>query len=733
VLPLKFNQVLLISEDGVEKTWRILAPAKPENGINVMVFIPDSISQWKKSRLAGVPVMLLRRISNDEIEALDHQGVIKPIFLEPQYQYRKMIGELKASHQKVFKHRSEVMKRFLDTFELGDTLLRTGAVHLLVREAMLRCKVSEKHVYDLFHRLCWFGLEAGSLNPSFHRCGAPGKPRPWNEGMKKVGAKPLPVKLGLIESDPQIGMTAAEVLRIVDFFNSLRDPKLNFEVKYLAYLEKYYVQNYILKDDKRVPVPPGKGMYPTKKQIKYALKSHFSEIELLRQKLYVKEYLRNYRGLKGHSWEGIAGPGHRYAIDATIGDIYLRSRINAAWIIGRPIVYFIVDIKSTAIVGFHVCLEGPSWKAAMSAIFSMLNPELVADLWGLEHEQVLYPAPSLPYEFICDRGEFLSKASQETAQELSYQLQYNPAYRPELKSSVEVIHRIEKDAQYPFIPGAIDSRKRAVEARVVPEDGVFTIVDFVEFIAREVKHHNLHSSRDYLMTDDMIGLGVEPTPSGIWKNGHEQMMGYGKETSFAKTVAHFLPAIEATVTKKGIYLGALEYRLPFENDWSAYARNFGYFKIDVHYFHGSLSKVFWINKDDPEGTSVVTLELSPHALADAHLTTYEWLDARSIQKINAGDRIHLAVISKLEKMAATKDQVTLATEVRDAAKATSEVKINPSEARRLERDIPQSSLILQDIPIDLDSEDSDAWDREFDNLMAMSYGTPGEHVGGHYG
>lgn len=54
---------------------------------------------------------------------------------------------------------------------------------------------------------------------------------------------------------------------------------------------------------------------------------------------------------------------------------------------------------------------------------------------------------------MCDRGEYLLKGHRETAMKLSPLTSYAPPYRGDMKGLVEVLHRIEKDAQLLFVPG----------------------------------------------------------------------------------------------------------------------------------------------------------------------------------------------------------------------------------------------------------------------------------------
>lgn len=53
----------------------------------------------------------------------------------------------------------------------------------------------------------------------------------------------------------------------------------------------------------------------------------------------------------------VLGPGSRYEIDATIADIYLVSDSDRACIVGRPTIYFVVDVFSRMVVGFILVLR----------------------------------------------------------------------------------------------------------------------------------------------------------------------------------------------------------------------------------------------------------------------------------------------------------------------------------------------------------------------------------------
>jgi hypothetical protein len=241
-------------------------------------------------------------------------------------------------------------------------------------------------------------------------------------------------------------------------------------------IEAEYVTQYDMTGSKPVPVLT-QGTYPTLHQFRNLVDFETKAYERSRLLTTAGHFNRNMRGLRGHAHDDVPGPGYVYAIDSTIGDIYLRSSIDASWIVGRPIVYIVVDVWSTAIVGFYVCLEGPSWRTAKLALFSTFgDPMLVASLWGSPHGLMLDPVPGVPGMLLCDRGEYLSMGASADSVTIGMNTAFNPPYRPDLKGPVEVLHRIAKDEQIrSFLPGAIDARRREYDLRTDPRDSALTL------------------------------------------------------------------------------------------------------------------------------------------------------------------------------------------------------------------------------------------------------------------
>ena len=80
------------------------------------------------------------------------------------------------------------------------------------------------------------------------------------------------------------------------------------------------------------------------------------------------KYERDIRPVLGSVYEEAPFPGALYQIDATIGDVYLVNDFDRTRLIGRPVIYIVIDTFSRRIVGWAVTLEGPNSTSARLAL-----------------------------------------------------------------------------------------------------------------------------------------------------------------------------------------------------------------------------------------------------------------------------------------------------------------------------------------------------------------------------
>lgn len=116
---------------------------------------------------------------------------------------------------------------------------------------------------------------------------------------------------------------------------TIASPKPSMPERCDRILASHFVKRYRYEGDQLVAVDLKQGEYPNRAQIRRVLEVEIPRLERLLQRTTKGHYLRSLRGARGRSWCGVAGPGHAWQIDSTIGDVYLRSSLNRAWIVGR--------------------------------------------------------------------------------------------------------------------------------------------------------------------------------------------------------------------------------------------------------------------------------------------------------------------------------------------------------------------------------------------------------------
>lgn len=684
-----FNATLRIESDDLQGFYRIVATPPGLSYVWIAFAAP-----WEAAGENLACPGSLSKIEKATLEAFEAAGKLADVDLQPPGKFLAPISALTVAEKSRWERRCELMKPFLDYQAVCDALERSRGIGPLVKLAMADGKGGRASVYRLWATLCQYGFDQASLMPRFDKCGAPGVARPITPTRRKAGAKTLNERLGNPEPNPQAGVTEEDRIKIIHYYRMLSKPEKSFRQIFKETILRGYVTKYQQVGSERLPILPKQGTFPNLRQFRNVVEFDVKRLERVLRKTTQGHFDRNMRGLRGRSYDGVAGPGHVYAMDSTIGDIHLRSSINRAWPIGRPIVYIVIDVWSTAIVGFYVCLSGPSWNTAKLALFSAFcDPRLLAELWGFEFVEVLNPYPTAPYMVLGDRGEYLSCGARETCAQLAINFMINAAYRPDLKGLVEVVHRIAKDEQFRFLPGAIDARRRELELRTYAKESVLTLREYVAFLHGIFNHYNLFADRSHRLTSEMIAADVMPSPAGLWRFGHDVGIGYQKDMPQNRLLSGLLQQKVAVSRRDGFFLESLQYDAPIaqEQNWSALARNFDFAEKTVFQFPGSTSRIWW---PDQAG-GLHEFKLRNNALAPANVSVDEWRDALMYDHAKKNDRQYLRLQAELEMLDRQTATIKRAQELtREAEHNYDGPKLTMREARQLEN-LPSTTTMPQ--------------------------------------
>lgn len=537
-------------------------------------------------------------MSSVELTDLLQSGDVKVIeAVPPTYMMieedRIPVGCRLARDQRWEKIRSLVEGRGLKEVLYPDTMGRVIYAHAE------RIGVPAKSLYRLLYKFLAYGMIRNSLLPDRTKHGAPGKAKIYKDGVIP-GRKPR--FLGEVIPQEAKLLTDADKQCIKSGFALFAKGKISsISGAYTETLRRFYNKRQLDGTVKIELLPTGE--IPTERQFSYWGKKHFDDLAVLQGRAGPIKWNKDHRGLNGTVRDRLYGPGHLFEIDATIADIYLVSRYNRNWIVGRPVVYVVIDSFSGMIAGIHVGLEGPSWNGARQALFNAFTKkEKYCLAHGIELEEGQWPCHHLPHEIFADRGEMIGAAAEGLVSGLKINLGIAPPYRPDWKPIVESAFKVLNDTvQIKFIPGAVIARETERGARDYRQDAVLDINEFTEIVLRGVLHYNEFNRQPARLTVDMIAAGVEPTPIAIWRWAQEMHILESNVQPDALVYLHLLPREVGKIHKGGILFNGMFYVCDWalEEGMFARARNKGVSDVTCWY-DPNYTENIWIQGPDKQ-------------------------------------------------------------------------------------------------------------------------------------
>jgi len=293
------------------------------------------------------------------------------------------------------------------------------------------------------------------------------------------------------------------------------------------------------------------------------------------------------------------GPGAKYQIDATVGDIYLVSQFNRADIIGRPILYFVIDVFSRMVTGIYVGLEGPSWIGAMMALANAASDKVkFCAEYGIEITETDWPCRHMPDVILGDRGEMEGKSADTLINALGVRIENTPPYRADMKGIVEQYFHTINTTVTVHLPGHVKPDMSQRGGRDYRLDAKLDIRQFTKIIIECVLYHNNeHLLEGFERDADMIRDSIQPVPISLWEWGIKNRSGLLR--SFPEDVVKLclLPAAQASVTARGIRFKGIYYLcdLAAREGWFEKARAKGAFRVDISYDPRDMTRIYLRN------------------------------------------------------------------------------------------------------------------------------------------
>ncbi len=585
--------------------------------------------------------------------------------------------------------RWEVLQTYLQDPSTAVSLMRPTGRGQGIREINERFGVARDRVYAWLRQYWQRGQTVNALLPNYQRCGAPGEERV--PGDKKLGRPRT-----LSASEPEHGgMNVTMEMRDLiahgakRFWGKKVDGRtLSKREAYQRTLETFFNDGYKLEEGVRVPQL--KEDLPTFRQFRYWLDKSLEKGKTTKNRSSTSHYALNNRAVLGSTAHLSRGPADLFLIDATVGDIYLVSSINPQYVVGRPVIYLVIDHFSRMIVGFYVGFEGPSWLGAMMALENAFTEEVsFCEKYGIEIREKDWPCSVYPQAITADRGEMVGYASDQLVPAFNMRVTNTPPFRADFKSLVERQFGITTKRGIERRPGWVDKMKE----RGGPDyrlDATFDIQSFTQLMIELILFNNQSRRiggpvpKDYPLNPDR-----EPTPLSVWNWGMETFPGLGRQMDRRQVRINLLPRKTARASRRGLVVHSCQ--LHYE---SATAKAAGWFeentgrkkkKVEVSYDPRDVSSVFLRRESDGD------IEECPLTPADQKHFEGKTLDEVHDYHERRRNTRHRGQVQRLQDEAALNARIGALTEKTEQRNKELRATVTPTvngirDTRKIERD-----------------------------------------------
>lgn len=315
---------------------------------------------------------------------------------------------------------------------------------------------------------------------------------------------------------------------------------------------------------------------------------------------------KDHKQRSASTWEYLIGPTHLYEIDATILDIHVRYPYsdNEQLSMGRPVLYVVVDVFSTCIVGMYIGFHGPDWLGAAEALInSFLDKQSFAARFGLEISKKDWPCHHLCHSINSDNG------GEYSLKNISSLLKANlgidewmktRSYMGVAKAVSERKFGIFNDSFLHYQPGAIYEVRR--DEQDPSQNALWDLESLYGALISEIIFYNHTSIRENHHNFKASKMQVGMSPQALFDFFIEEEMAGGNPTTSedeGRIRLACLPEGEAMVTPQGVRFQGLFYTSPYAESakWYFQAKNFGHFNIYIKWSRSSVNSI-WYQTDD---------------------------------------------------------------------------------------------------------------------------------------
>lgn len=486
------------------------------------------------------------------LEANIEEGVLREI--PDPFKYVKDEESIPQEHRNLRDQSWKVVKELW--FKPEPDVLFKNHRNQSISEAAMKFGLSPIQVKRIITRFWQRGMNKNALLPDLSNCGGKGKSRKATD--KKRGRPPKIRFLGDNDEGVNVDENIKKIISktLTEYWQKAEKPTFT---EALAYMNQTYFSHTFNRGGKNVVKVFSTGKITYHQLYYWAMQdSDFKKIYIARQGQ--NKYDLEKRELLKNSTMQVSGSGRTYQIDASIADIYLVCSVDRSKIVGRPVIYVVIDVWSRLIVGMYAGFEGPSWLGAMMALDNVMEDKVsYCKRYGIDITEKMWPTSSLPEIILADRGEFESHKPENLINNLGVDVDTTAPNRGDLKGIVENRFNLINGKIRRSAPGAIDKEYKERCKKDPRLKATLTMDEFTKWFILTVIKHNTSVIEGYPMQKEMIAELVKPVPVQLWYWGIKNRK--GRQRVFDRDIVrlNLLPKEKASVSRAGIKFHGLYY------------------------------------------------------------------------------------------------------------------------------------------------------------------------------
>ncbi|WP_395338515.1 transposase [Ningiella sp. W23] len=671
-----------------------------ETHFRVIEIVDDTFFLFELDKNSGIPTQfkaneLSLHFKNQEISMVDN------------HRYQPVLPLVKSE-----KFLSKIEERFNTIKGIVEhpEYLYSGIRGKLVSDAATLHGTSSASIYRALRDYWTFGQTMYALADRYHKSGGSGKRRVFK---KKPGARN---RYSLSNSAILDSEFREAMLVVIMQFHIALDKSLT------------YTHNRFVSLCKSLNPALTTQEIPSIHSLKFFFRTELSKHRVVRSKLSQKEYDKNHRPLHGTAAGSVYGPGARFEIDSTKGDMVAVRKDNRTEIVGRLTIYLVCDVYSRLVVGFYVGFQESHYRSASLALLNTfsdktyllkkhgISPKLT-NQWG---------STGRPQAILADKAELFGDQSTHLANTTGIRIENTASGRSEAKGCIEKLLDLIQMAYSGNLQGKSNKetlkKAGAIDGRLT----AFLSRDEIEaIVVSQILAWNKYAVLDNYDCDPDFPDDLPLTPQNIWDWALKNRSGRLPPVDMQQMKTAILPKGFATVSAKGIKFNGLYYDSPELRESGWFERTKGTkrpSRLVVHFDPMIVNNVFAIDELQPHKVFSCALKQSSREYIN-----YSFLEAKKRmdvkKKTSAIQHAESQEAKRLQEEYVLNIQRKAQKELNALKKCSHAGRIKAiPENRALEKEIERRELINKFSPVDIEIKDQldDFSDPDIDDLFNLN-------------